>query len=577
MSEDQKKRSARPYLLIAAAATAAGAALYVATTYVGWLRAVLDAPGAVTGYGGPGLKYALCVAVPAVIWAVALARLLPRLALRFAGIIAQRWFVALVVAAATVGVAYAAAQVLGPEPLDPAESTFLFQSKIFCRGSLAARAPATEGDPTHAFFRARGEVVRNGRWFSSFPPLHAALLCLGGALGWAKLSGIAAAAVVLTSAYAIGRRLSGYCGGALAVVLVATSPAFIFTQASYLPEASFLAFFALALWLSMRAAAKPTRGAMAALGAAAGAAFLVSEYSALYLALPVGWFLWRRLKAEGTAGNRAAWLAAGAAPFIVIWLLYNWRQTGNLLLPPRFFTGQPVFGFGAGYGIWDALAASARGLFVLSSDSFGWPLLCFVPAAARLFVKPRPGDFEKALYAAAVLAILARLPLRAESVAFGARYYYPALLCLAFITANFFVILAAWAQARFRRAGEGLAALVLAALVAVNMVVYMPRAAARYRERPGGERTRWADANVRRAVVALGIYDAVVIIKPREYCASAVPGSPFLDGGVVYARDNGERNRELKRLFPGRSFYLLDYADFTRTGEITALDYDAGP
>jgi len=577
MSEDKDKRPALAYVVTAAAATAAGAALYVAASCVDWLRAVLDAPGAITGDGGPWLKFALCVAVPAVLWAVALARLAPRRALRFAGIIAQRWFVMLLVVAAAVGVAYAAAEVLGPEPLEPDESTFLFQSEIFCRGKLAAWAPATEGDPANAFFRARGEVVRGGRWFASFPPLHAGLLCVGAALGWAKLVGVAGAVVVLVSAYAIGRRWSGYFGGAVAAVLVATSPAFIFTQASYLPEASFLAFFALALWLSLRAADAPTRGAMAAAGAAAGAAFLVSEYSALYLALPFGWFLWRRLKANAARGNRAAWLAAGAAPFIIVWLLYNWRQTGNFLLPPRFFAGEAVFGFGGDYGIWAALASSARGLFVLSSDGFGWPLLCFVPALVRLFVRPGPGDFEKALYAAVALAILARLPLRGESVAFGARYYYAAWLCLAFITANFFVILAASAQTRFRRAGEGLAAFVLAALVAVNMVVYMPRAGARFAERPGGDRTRWADGGVRRAVATLGIYDAVVIIRPREYCASSVPGSPFLDDAVVYARDNGERNAELKRHFPGRAFYLLDYAGFTRTGEITALNFDVEP
>ncbi len=313
---------------------------------------------------------------------------------------------------------------------------------------------------------------------------------------------------------------------------------------------------------------------MAALGAAAGAAFLVGEYGALYLALPFGWFLWRRLRTDAGRGNRALWLVAGAAPFFALWVLYNWRQTGNFLMPPRFFADAAVFGFDGSYNLWAAVSACARNLFVLSTDGFGWPMLCLVPAVVRLFLKPRLGDFEKALYAAVVLTVLAHLPLRSGGSAFGARFYYPAWLCLVFITARFFVILAASAQRRFERAGEGLAALVLTALVAVNMVIYMPRAAARYGGRPGGNHARWADAGVRRAVAALGIVDAVVIIRPREWCLSSTPGSPFLDDAVVYARDNGERNGELKKIFPGRVFYLLDYADFTRTGEITALDFD---
>jgi hypothetical protein len=77
--------------------------------------------------------------------------------------------------------------------------------------------------------------------------------------------------------------------------------------------------------------------------------------------------------------------------------------------------------------------------------------------------------------------------------------------------------------------------------------------------------------------IYIGIDDAVVIIRPREYCLSSAPGSPFLDDAVVYARDNGSRNGELKRVFPGRAFYLVDYADFARTGEITALDFDVEP
>ncbi|HUU57518.1 MAG TPA: glycosyltransferase family 39 protein, partial [bacterium] len=526
--------------------------------------------------GDPGLwlKYALCFAAPAVLWAVALARLAPRLALRFAGVIVQRWFVALRVVAAAVGVVYAASQVLGDASADADESAFVFQSKIFCRGKLAAWAPATEGDAARAFFRAETDVVRNGRWFSSYAPLHPALLCLGAKLGWPKLVGVAAAVLILISAYAIGRRVSGAFGGAVAAVLVATSPAFIFTQASYLSEASFLCFFALALWACLRAADSPSRGAMAALGAAAGAAFLVSEYGALYLALPFGWFLWRRLRTHAGRGNRALWLVAGAAPLFALWVLYNWRQTGNFLMPPRLFADAAVFGFDEGYNIWAALSACARNLVVLSTDGFGWPLLCLVPAVVRLFLKPRLGDFEKALYAAVVLTVVAHLPLRSGGSAFGARFYYPAWLCLTFITARFFVILAALAQRRFDRAGEGLAALVLTALVAVNMVIYMPRAAARYGGRAGGNHARWADAGVRRAVAALGIDDAVVIIRPREWCLSSTPGSPFLDDAVVYARDNGERNGELKKIFPGRVFYLLDYADFTRAGEITALDFD---
>ncbi len=570
------------YVVVAAAATAAAAALYVAAARVPWLGGFFDmlgdearpgvsyfyARGDAPGEPGLWLKYALCFAAPALLWAAALARVAPGVALRVAGLFAQRWFVYLVVALSTIAVAYVAVAAFGDNPLTPVESASIFQSKIFCRGKLAAPAPPTEGDLASAFFRSQNEVIRFGRWFSVVPPLHPALLCLGALSGWPKLIPAVAAAVALLAVYFIGRRALGFFGGALAAALAATSPAFIFTQASYLPGATFICFFALAAWACLAAAETPARKAAAALGVAAGATFLVSEYNAVYLAVPFGWYLWRRTRGRG--GDWRWWLAAGAAPFVAAWLFYNWRQTGNLFLPPRFFSDVAFFGIGGGYALRDALSSSGRNLVVLSADAFGWPLLCLVPAIWRLFWKPRPDDFEKALYGAIVLSTLARLPLREGGVAYGATSYYASWFCLVFITARFFVILSAKAQRKFREAGEGLAAFALAALVTINLAAYLPRAASYYAARVDAAASAWTDPT-RRRVAASILHKAVVIVKPRDACLASMPGSPFLDDRVVFARDNGQRNYELGNIFPGRDFYELDYREFEATGRANPL------
>jgi hypothetical protein len=208
----------------------------------------------------------------------------------------------------------------------------------------------------------------------------------------------------------------------------------------------------------------------------------------------------------------------------------------------------------------------------LSTEAFGWPLLCLVPAVWRLFWKPRPGDFEKALYAAAALTVIAQLPLRDAAGAFGGGRYYPAWFCLTFITAHFFVILASKAQGRFKEAGEGLAALVLAALICVNAAAYLPRGAMRFGDGVRVAVSPWTDPAIRRYIAAHIPDRAVVIIKPRDACLTSPPGSPFLDDRVVFARDNGESNGELAAMFPGRGIYLLDYPEFKGTGEILSID-----
>jgi len=170
-----------------------------------------------------------------------------------------------------------------------------------------------------------------------------------------------------------------------------------------------------------------------------------------------------------------------------------------------------------------------------------------------------------------VINIVAQFPIRNAGISYGARYYYGAWFCLVFITANFFVILAADAHNLFKRAGEAWAVALFAALFASNVAFYLPRAAARYAGRPWGNYSLWADAAVRAAVKELALNNAVVVIRPREWCLSSIPTSPFLDDDVIYARDAGGRNKELIQIFPARSIYFLDYVKFRRAGEIKAL------
>jgi hypothetical protein len=520
------------------------------------------------------LRLALTVVVPAVVVAVLLARAFPAVAARLAAALADRRAVLVAAAVAAMAVTYAAVAVLGSRAVDFDESTYVWQSKVFARGVLAAPAPPlpTEGDVTTAFFRAKTEAIRDGRWFSIYTPLHPALLAVAGRLGWPKLFGLLAAGITVLLVGATARRAAGPFGGGVAAVLVATSPFFIFTQASFLSETTFIAFFAAALWAAHRLNDRRSWGASILLGAAAGGAFLTREFPAAVAALPLTVYLCRR----GVAGPRRWWLAAagGCAPFIIAWGWYNYAQTGNPFVVTHQFGVKP-FGFDEIYTAGMGVAGVLRNGFVLSVDGFGWPLVGLVPAAARLCMKPRPDRFEWALVAVAAALVAGNFLARNPGIAYGARYYYVAWLAGVFLSARFFVILGE-RLSRPGRPGAGVSAAILAALVVVNLSCYMPRAAARYAGRPWGNYSLWADDAARRAIKQLGLAKAVVIISPREWCYSSIPGSPFLDDDVLFARDGGPRNVELKKAFPGRTIYKLDYGLFRRTGEIIELDFGAG-
>lgn len=556
----------------AAAVTVAGGLFYYANVRWGFLK-FLGEGGApwvaffyskweMTADPGHWLAVAAAAIVPAYFWAAALTRYFPRLTLRIAGLLTHRAFAYTILAAGGALVLWAATHVLGPRALDFDETTLDFQARIFARGRLAAPAVAGEENLDTAFFRAKTEVMRGGRWFSIYPPLHPALLAAGKLFHWPKAPGVLASFAGLFLVLSVGRREFGALGSFFAVAFTAFSPFFVFVQASYLSEATFIFWVGLAWWAASYVPSYP-RLAFSILGLALGAAWLTREYGALIVAPGVLWLAARRRPAE--VKNVSQWFAFGILPFLAAWVFYNWRQTGNLFLPPRFFSDISHVGYDERFTPLSSLSALARNLAVLSTDAFGWPCVCLLPAVLRFLMIKRPlSDWEKASYATVLIAVVAHLPIRNAGISYGARYYYGAWFSLVFITTSFFVILAATRPP----VGEGFAAALAVALIGINLTFYLPRVTARYAGRPWGNYSLWVDGAGRRAIESLGIKRAVVVVRPREWCLSSIPGSPFLDDEIIFARDAGPRNASLKRLFPDRDIYVLDLRRFPYTGEV---------
>src|SRR5581483_1429715 len=112
-------------------------------------------------------------------------------------------------------------------------------------------------------------------------------------------------------------------------------------------------------------------------GALLGAAFLTREAASALFAVPLG----VRLLAQRRAVPLSRVIAFGI-PFVVAYLVYDFRQTGNALLLPRtIFDASDHFGFGDGIGFHTrhtlaaGLANTDELLTLLQFDLFGWPPL----------------------------------------------------------------------------------------------------------------------------------------------------------------------------------------------------------
>jgi len=480
-------------------------------------------------------------------------------------------------AGATLVICAVFARVLfGGAPHNWDECVYDFQARIFAAGHLTAPLPPTEHNAPIGvlildnpnFFFAPLEAIRAGRWFSMYPPFFPAALAVGRWCGLTWLvSPLAAAGTVFLLAR-LATRLYGRAGGAVAAILAAGSPFLLVNGASFFSDPVFILFLAAFLFFCQRAmgqdGAKPADLVLA--GLALGLAFGVREYATLAACGPFILYTmvkWRR---------RWVWLAAGAALPAAAYLAYNWAVAGSPFVTPRAFSTMHHFGFGEGFGAREAFSYTFQKLYVLSSYAFGWPFLCLVPIAAYLLAGRPWSTFEKILGAAIAATVLMHVPIANPGLVYGPRYWFPLFPALVVLTCGaitrFWV---AWPDETKRAVTAG-----VALLVVCNAALYLPHEAAMAARHPS-HKGPWLTAAELGQFKRAGIAPALVFLGPREKRLTSHPNDVGLRGGVVVARDQGPRNVELMKLFPGRRYFLVNYERFRDTGEMTEIPADAQP
>jgi hypothetical protein len=259
------------------------------------------------------------------------------------------------------------------------ESVYRFIAQTLRTGSLVAPSPGGDLD----FYREQFVVLTPTARYGKYPIGHPLLLALGDTVSAAHLVPPAAAALTLLLTYAVGRRVLAAPGALLGTVLLAASPHFLLTAATWLSQTSSTLFVMAALAALLAAEERQPRGFwLAAAGAALGYAFLVRPMPAGALAAgAAGWLL--AAPRERTLPRRALDIFIFVLPLALafgLFLLVNRVQSGA-----AWTTGYQAFhGTQAGaVGLWaetlgvDLTSASASvfaGLFRENVWLLGWPL-----------------------------------------------------------------------------------------------------------------------------------------------------------------------------------------------------------
>ncbi len=455
------------------------------------------------------------------------------------------------------------------QPRNWDESTYLFQARIFASGRAYVELPPCEKytdipalqliRKNKNFFFAPLEATRDGRWFSSYPPLYPLALAAALRLNFSWLLNPLLMAGAITVLYFVTRREYGAAVAGAGVVLAATSPFVIFNSATHLSEPLFVLLLAAFIFVLGTARGGWWRYIVA--GALVGAASVTRELSTALLFVPfaVAHFIkpTRRLRRRDLA-----FFALGVAPFVIAYLTYNKLTTGSVWTPPRALTSikHLYFGFDADFGPGNALASTFRELYDLNNVLFGWPLLSLVPLAVYA-LRRRPGRFAKTVFASLGVHLIVYFFARNTAQCYGPRYYLPLAMLFIPLTADAPRRLSGWLSERRRWAPARAATFVgtlIAAGICYNLMYFAPSLAAFLRDPPSEVGPGWMSPAVRAAVAACPYRPAAILISPAWACGPSMPNAPALDDDVILARDQGLRDADFFNAFPRRYVLYLD-------------------
>jgi dolichyl-phosphate-mannose-protein mannosyltransferase len=462
------------------------------------------------------------------------------------------------IALAVVVLALAAAirfLVLDLAPITDDEHVYQFQARLLTSGRLYADSPPA---PVRAFFDNQF-IVNNGKWFGSYFVGHPAVLALAGRLGLDQWVGPIEGALTFLLVIGIARRIFGERTAVLSGALLVLSPFFLFLSATQLSQPTSALMLALFWYAALRIEAAPRVTGWWAAGAAALAfGMLTRPQTTVFLSLP---FV-IRLAARALGGRlspgwappalAAAILAGGAAIFFSI----DYALTGHPLRTGyHAYMAQGIewlFPFGPYYTIREI----SRNIVHVNFWLFGWPVsLAFAPFFRR-------GGAATALAAVPVVAVIWYGLVAVPTVAtVGPVYYGEIIGPLVVLSASGIERVVTLARAR---RGESLStrALVVSPWVAsfFCLIAFLPVHVSSIRLSQEIVRAPYemvAQKRLDNAVVFVHSLPSL-LKQPGTWVHFHRNNSPDLTDRVLFVKDLGpERNRDLMRYLPTRSFYIM--------------------
>jgi len=434
---------------------------------------------------------------------------------------------------AFLGLVYIVVIVYQKYPLNTDEFDYLFQAKTFLKGRWFNPAPLHNFD----FF---GIVHSNDKWFSRYPPGWPFALCLG--LFFHIPSWIVnpiVSTVSLWVLYLLGNLLYSRAVVLAAIIFIISSPFFLFNGASYFAHPFCALCILLSAYCCYKLLLKPETSPeiLCWAGVWAGWAFLTRYYTALII-VPV--LIEMMVKRKGIFFKKdLGYFLLGVLPFVIMYFLYNFQLTGNLLLTP-FQALSPEDHARLN------MSLAVKHLYILWDQQYWMSSSLFLFYFCVMLARFKSKGFYWIESAFLILIISSHVfyPLLIEG--YGDRYLYEGyffgvLAVFSYLSQNMMQFQTSW----FKRA------ILLSLIVGfiMNILIFPAIAGWNY----------WLSNSyltLTRLVAQRHLTHAIVLIpshqQSKEYF-TLTRNDPDLQGDVLYAYD--VNIEELRKNFPDRRFY----------------------
>jgi hypothetical protein len=439
------------------------------------------------------------------------------------------------------------------------EINYLFQAKIFAGFRLTADVP-----PLGQFFHDKNIIQGDHGWYIQHPPGWPAVMAPGYLAGVPWLVNPLLGGLITALVYILGRAVADERVGRLAGVLALLSPYLWLMNAGMLAHTSCALFVLAFLVCAVKSREKRPVLLSSLAGLCLGLAACIRPYSALLCSLPVAFLFMRDiLKRNPFCIRRSVSLLLFLSPLIGLLLYYNYSTTGHpLVFGYTLLHGDlQDLGFGKrlNYYIYTPLEGLRTTFYqfnTISRTLFLWPAPSLIPALALFtFHRPRGKDWL-------LLSIFLALP-------FGYLFYFytgdifnPRFL---FEGAGVIIVITAtgicriWdSQDEFAESGyidrdvrlRSWLALIGLIMLVVSILANFPPEMGLYKRLEG------VGPELKDIIKKERIDDSIIFIDPVIYGMGIEMTDPLnLEQGNIYARDLGERNRELMEFYADRKAY----------------------